>query len=88
VVDANGKLIALDWKVANSNGKLISPDWLVADGILGPLTKNTIANFQKISGLKPDGIVGAKTLNALKTSGYATNGTDEQAENVTNPLTH
>ncbi|MDJ0773695.1 MAG: peptidoglycan-binding protein [Mastigocoleus sp. MO_167.B18] len=32
----------------------------------GPITKNAVINFQKSQGLKPDGIVGVKTWNALR----------------------
>ena len=47
------------------------------DGIFGPQTKNAVINFQKQKGLKVDGIVGAKTLQALGISSsngsYASN---------------
>lgn len=35
------------------------------DGIFGPQTKSAVINFQRQKGLKVDGIVGAKTLQAL-----------------------
>lgn len=35
------------------------------DGIFGPKTKSAVMNFQKQKGLKVDGIVGAKTMQAL-----------------------
>ena len=47
------------------------------DGIFGPQTKNAVINFQRQKGLKVDGIVGAKTLQALGISSsngsYASN---------------
>lgn len=39
-----------------------------ADGIYGPETKAAVMGFQKSHGLEPDGIVGPKTIEALKAS--------------------
>lgn len=35
------------------------------DGIIGPVTKAAIRGFQRVNGLKPDGVVGPKTLAKL-----------------------
>jgi peptidoglycan hydrolase-like protein with peptidoglycan-binding domain len=43
--------------------------WLTIDGILGPETESAIRFFQEDIGLSVDGIVGARTWNAL-VSGY------------------
>ncbi|MBR0148553.1 MAG: peptidoglycan-binding protein [Lachnospiraceae bacterium] len=39
---------------------------LVVDGIFGALTQITVISFQKMRGLKADGIVGPKTWAKLK----------------------
>ncbi|MET0959505.1 MAG: peptidoglycan-binding domain-containing protein [Psychrobacillus psychrotolerans] len=39
---------------------------LIIDGIEGPLTISAIKDFQKKKGLTVDGVVGTKTLAALK----------------------
>lgn len=49
------------------------------DGIFGPQTKNAVMNFQRQKGLKVDGIVGAKTMQALGLSSggnYSSNDTE------------
>lgn len=38
---------------------------VVIDGAFGPKTRRTVKKFQRASGLKPDGIVGPKTIAAL-----------------------
>lgn len=49
------------------------------DGIFGSQTKNAVMNFQRQKGLKVDGIVGAKTMQALGLSSggnYSSNDTE------------
>lgn len=41
---------------------------LKADGIFGPLTEETVKDFQRSNGLEVDGIVGANTLSKLNLS--------------------
>jgi peptidoglycan hydrolase-like protein with peptidoglycan-binding domain len=38
---------------------------VIIDGTFGPKTRRTVKKFQRASGLKPDGIVGPKTIAAL-----------------------
>jgi hypothetical protein len=41
-------------------------NWTQVDGILGPITRGAIKEFQRIEGLIMDGIVGRKTLKKLQ----------------------
>ena len=45
----------------------------------GPITKNAVINFQKFQSLKPDGIVGPKTWNALRSPKINTRQTDNSS---------
>ncbi len=36
------------------------------DGSYGPATENAVKRFQQTNGLQPDGVLGPKTLKALK----------------------
>lgn len=46
--------------VADAQGRVLRPD-----GDYGPSTKAAVENFQRAQGLNPDGIAGAKTLDAI-----------------------
>ena len=54
-----GELAELGYTAANGNP-------LVADKSFGPSTKHALIEFQKASGLEPDGVAGPATLAALK----------------------
>jgi peptidoglycan hydrolase-like protein with peptidoglycan-binding domain len=45
----------------------LSDPWhqLAVDGIFGPLTRARVVEYQKMSSLRPDGVVGPLTGNAL-----------------------
>jgi peptidoglycan hydrolase-like protein with peptidoglycan-binding domain/GH24 family phage-related lysozyme (muramidase) len=40
---------------------------ITLDGVFGPMSQRAIERFQSVNGLKPDGIVGPKTLQLLQT---------------------
>lgn len=46
-------------------GRLPGVDLLVVDGMFGPLTEETVANFQAVQRLKIDGVVGGQTWHKL-----------------------
>ena len=63
-IDSNAsQLTDLDVQIALKNASFFKG---ALDGRIGPQTREAIKAFQKANGLKPDGVVGGKTISKLK----------------------
>lgn len=57
---------SLEWAQAQLNARGMAHPILIVDGIEGPATERAIVMFQRYHGLSADGVLGQKTIDALK----------------------